>query len=171
MTEMEELKKYLKHLPTCSTQQNWSEAEQAMSDTPERFRDEGWHLAYEEMRQKKNTCTCGLEKILSGEFQPSVKPEEVLRRKWDELYPGRQSLYGSELRELSIAAMKEFAAIESERSKKYPEAFVLWFRGSDFYDKFEEIILENDMIVWEYMPTGQCLHALDELLKYWKENE
>lgn len=66
---MEDLKKYLKHLPTCWTQQNWTEAEQAMADTPESLRDEGWHIAYEEIRRKRNTCNCGMEEI-AEQFYP-----------------------------------------------------------------------------------------------------
>ena len=60
----EDITKYCRHLPTCNIMQDWSEAEQAMADTPERFRDEGWRQAYEEMRVKKNTCTCGLDELL-----------------------------------------------------------------------------------------------------------
>jgi hypothetical protein len=62
--EINDLKKYMKHLPTCYKMQDWTEAQQAMGDTPEKFRDESWYLSYEEMRQKMNTCTCGLEKLL-----------------------------------------------------------------------------------------------------------
>ncbi len=69
MTEMEDLKKYLRHLSTCWTQQNWSEAEQAMADTPEGFRDEGWQMAYNEIRRKRNTCNCGMEKV-AEQFYP-----------------------------------------------------------------------------------------------------
>lgn len=166
---MEDLKKYLKHLPTCWTQQNWTEAEQAMADTPESFRDEGWHMAYEEIRRKRNTCNCGMEKILSEERQLSVDAGTVLLKKWDELYPGRQSLNGSELRKLSIAAMKEFAVMEAEKRGKYPEAFVKWFRGSDFYDRFEEIVAEDCRYVWELIGTGKYAHSIADLFEYWKQ--
>lgn len=55
---------YINHLPVCNIIADWSEAEAAMADTPEKFRDEGWHHAYEEMRQKQKICTCGLEDVL-----------------------------------------------------------------------------------------------------------
>lgn len=70
----EELKKYLHHLPTCQIMQDWSEAEQAMADTPQRFRDESWDQAYEEMRTKMNTCTCGLHAILQPVEQECDHP-------------------------------------------------------------------------------------------------
>lgn len=54
---------YLIHLPTCSTMQNWGEAEQALADTPQQLRSEDWNKAYEEMRTKMKTCTCGLQDI------------------------------------------------------------------------------------------------------------
>ena len=53
--------KYMKHLPFCNIMQDWSEAEQALADTPEQFKDEGWQVAYDEMRRKQRTCTCGME--------------------------------------------------------------------------------------------------------------
>ncbi len=47
------------HLITCNTKQDWTEAILAMGDTPHNLRDETWHIAYEEMRTKMNTCNCG----------------------------------------------------------------------------------------------------------------
>ena len=61
---LEQLKPYLHHLPSCNIKQDWSEAEQALSDTPDKYKDENWQSAYDEMRVKMNTCTCGLHKIL-----------------------------------------------------------------------------------------------------------
>ena len=70
----EELTKYCHHLHTCNIMQDWSEAESAMTDTPERFRDEGWQAAYEEIRILKNKCTCGLDELLS--LLPPLPPAE-----------------------------------------------------------------------------------------------
>lgn len=58
-----DIEKYLTHHPDCTIMQDWSEAEMAFADTPERFRDESWSEAVEEMRRKKITCSCGLEQI------------------------------------------------------------------------------------------------------------
>ena len=66
------LEQYCQHLPTCNIMQDWSEAEQALSDTPMRFRDEGWEKAVEEMYRKKQTCTCGLNKKLYPESGDEV---------------------------------------------------------------------------------------------------
>jgi len=54
----------MQHLSTCNKMQDWSEAEQAAADTPEKFRDEGYHEAVDEMGDKKNTCTCGVEQAI-----------------------------------------------------------------------------------------------------------
>jgi len=71
------LRQFLHHKLICNIMQDWSEAEQAMADTPERFKDESWHLAYDEMRQKMNTCTCGLSELLAlqGE-QPRLTDDD-----------------------------------------------------------------------------------------------
>lgn len=53
------LKKYGDHTPECNTKQDWTEAEQALADTPTQFRDHSWNQAVDEMNDKKNTCTCG----------------------------------------------------------------------------------------------------------------
>lgn len=55
------MKQYMKHLPSCNTQQNWLEAEQALADTPTEFRDESYHMAIEDIERKKCLCSCGLE--------------------------------------------------------------------------------------------------------------
>lgn len=60
-----DIKKYLQHLPSCNKMQDWTEAEQALSDIPQNLRDIEWESAYMEMRVKMNTCTCGLDKILN----------------------------------------------------------------------------------------------------------
>ena len=62
---MEDFKKYCKHLPTCNLSKDWSEAEDALADTPDIYRDESWNEAYEELRLLKNTCTCGLTELLN----------------------------------------------------------------------------------------------------------
>lgn len=61
--ENERLIPYLRHLQTCSINQNWDEALQAMSDTPQQLRDEGYYLAQEEIERKQKTCTCGLKAL------------------------------------------------------------------------------------------------------------
>ncbi len=61
--EVKEVSLYLTHLPTCNTKQDWSEAIQAMGDTPQDLRDETWYYGYEEMRTKMDTCNCGLEEV------------------------------------------------------------------------------------------------------------
>ena len=59
-----DIAKYFRHLPECNTMQNWNEAIQAMGDTPERAKDIGWHLAYNDMRDKMSTCTCGMKNMI-----------------------------------------------------------------------------------------------------------
>lgn len=61
---IEDLKIYVKHLPTCNIMQDWYEADDAMSRTPESMRDEGFYIAQEEIERKKKTCICGLEELL-----------------------------------------------------------------------------------------------------------
>jgi len=70
MRQIEDLKKYMNHLPTCNKMQDWTEAQQAMSDTPSQFIDEGWSIANLEMKEKMNTCTCGMENILQELSHP-----------------------------------------------------------------------------------------------------
>lgn len=55
------VKKYeILHHPACYMMQNWDEAIDAISSTPECLKDEGWQSAYDEIFRKKNTCSCGL---------------------------------------------------------------------------------------------------------------
>ncbi len=70
------LQEYLTHLPHCNIMQDWTEAEQAMADTPEEFRDEGYNVAYDEMGVKKKTCTCGLKEVWDKVFLPSLPSQE-----------------------------------------------------------------------------------------------
>lgn len=44
--------------------QDWSEADQALSDTPTQFRDADYYIAVEELNAKKRQCTCGLNDIV-----------------------------------------------------------------------------------------------------------
>jgi hypothetical protein len=72
------------HKSTCNLSQNWFEAEQALADTPEKFRDESWQMAYEEMREKKNTCTCGVKKLLISDLRTLIS----------QIVPGEEELIG-----------------------------------------------------------------------------
>lgn len=56
-----DITEYMNHLPTCNTQQNWLEAEQALADSPE---GPDKQMAYQEMIDKKNTCTCGYKELV-----------------------------------------------------------------------------------------------------------
>lgn len=58
-----ELKKYGRHLPNCSLNQNWDEAFQAMADTPNDQRDADYYVAMQELESKRSTCTCGFDKL------------------------------------------------------------------------------------------------------------
>lgn len=58
--ENERLREYIRHLPTCNINQNWDEALQALADTPQQFRDDGYYSALKEIEDKRRTCTCGL---------------------------------------------------------------------------------------------------------------
>lgn len=58
---MTPIDKYLRHLPECNINANWLEADQAMADTPNEFRDESYYIALEEIQHKKGLCTCGLD--------------------------------------------------------------------------------------------------------------
>jgi len=52
-----EIEKYLTHLRTCNRMQDWTEAQEALSLCPDGADKE---MAYEEMRTKMKTCTCGM---------------------------------------------------------------------------------------------------------------
>jgi hypothetical protein len=52
---------YLQHLPECNMMQNWSEAYDAMANTPAQFRDGDYYYAYQQLDIKSKTCTCGLQ--------------------------------------------------------------------------------------------------------------
>lgn len=69
----EALVKYGQHLPTCNIKQDWSEALDAMANTPTKFRDHGYDKALEELKEKQNTCTCGLETSLQSEDETITK--------------------------------------------------------------------------------------------------
>lgn len=75
---MEDITKYLRHLPTCTMMQDWSEAESALADTPARFRGPDYDQALAEMNAKRNTCSCGL----------STVKEKILKLERDALYKG-----------------------------------------------------------------------------------
>lgn len=60
--QVNELIKYAEHLPTCNIKQDWTEALQAMADTPTQFRDAGYQQAQNELYSKMGKCTCGLNK-------------------------------------------------------------------------------------------------------------
>lgn len=63
---------YLSHLPSCNLMQDWTEAMQAMADTPSEFRDEGHYEALLEIEDKRNKCTCGLKEIMTErEYMPT----------------------------------------------------------------------------------------------------
>ena len=66
---MENLQKYLKHLPTCWTQQDYSELDDALAHTPVIFRDENWLKFYEDITKKRNTCNCGYDETI-GYYYP-----------------------------------------------------------------------------------------------------
>lgn len=59
------------HLPTCNINQNWEEAFSAFADTPYQYRDESYNQAYNEAVQKSQTCTCGLNQLISKYFPQS----------------------------------------------------------------------------------------------------
>lgn len=63
MKEIKEINKFLQHLPTCNLMQDWSEAADAVANTPQQFRDEGYCEAVQEMENKRRQCTCGLNEI------------------------------------------------------------------------------------------------------------
>jgi len=52
----------------------------------------------------------------------------------------------------------------------YPEAFILWVRSDEFYEYFEEETNKDGNIIWEYLPSGQCIHEIKDLFEYWKQN-
>ena len=66
---MENLQKYLKHLPTCWTQQDYRELDDALAHTPDIFRDENWLKFYEDVTKKRNTCNCGYDETI-GYYYP-----------------------------------------------------------------------------------------------------
>ena len=64
MIDLENLKKYLGHLPDCNLNKDWTEAQNAFMDTPNQYRDDDWQIAYDQMIEKMNTCSCGLAEII-----------------------------------------------------------------------------------------------------------
>src|SRR5690349_14771606 len=53
-----DLRPYIHHHPDCNLNQDWDEAMQALSDTPQKDRDEGYYAAVEEVEHKRNQCSC-----------------------------------------------------------------------------------------------------------------
>lgn len=66
---------YMHHLPSCYTMQNWDEALQALADTPDEFKDEGWTMAQLEIEHKRKTCNCGKE-VLQAMIEDIFKNDE-----------------------------------------------------------------------------------------------
>jgi hypothetical protein len=64
------LSNYLSHLPFCNIRTDWSEAEVALSESPEGPDKE---MAYREIGILKQTCTCGLKELKDVIEDPSVK--------------------------------------------------------------------------------------------------
>jgi hypothetical protein len=92
-----EIQKYLNHLPTCNKMQDWTEAQQAMADVPNKFRDEGYAMGVAEMYKKQNTCTCGLNEIISklsqnnnGWVAYDFKKPETRPKKYDRYFVHRK---------------------------------------------------------------------------------
>ncbi len=56
-----ELEKYLKHLPTCNKSKDWFEAQEALSLCTDGSETD---LAWQELKNSMNTCTCGMEDAL-----------------------------------------------------------------------------------------------------------
>lgn len=46
------------HLDRCNLKQDWSEAFDAFSSTPNEFRNYDWEFAYENLIIKSTTCNC-----------------------------------------------------------------------------------------------------------------
>lgn len=60
-----DLQPYLHHADHCNLNQNWDEAAQALADTPTDQRDEGYHMAVQEMEEKRRQCTCRYNEIIT----------------------------------------------------------------------------------------------------------
>jgi len=61
MDQIDELMPFMKHLPHCNTMQDWTHAQQVLSnnlDGPDKGQ------AALDMQKMINTCTCGLDRIL-----------------------------------------------------------------------------------------------------------
>jgi hypothetical protein len=58
LISFDEIKKHFKHLSTCNKMQDWTEAQQALSDCPA---GPDKYEAEQEMMEKMKTCTCGME--------------------------------------------------------------------------------------------------------------
>lgn len=71
----EQVNQYLQHSSQCQTLQNWEEALQAMADTPNEFRDEGWYIAQNEIEKKRTTCNCYYHSIKL--YLTMGKPKEI----------------------------------------------------------------------------------------------
>lgn len=55
---VEAIKPLMSHEPLCNINGRWNEADAAMSDTPEEFRDANWYASIEEINIKRTICTC-----------------------------------------------------------------------------------------------------------------
>lgn len=58
--------KYIKHLPDCAIEQDWSEAEEAISLTPNGHRNPKFWELIDDLNNMKNTCTCGCDEALKA---------------------------------------------------------------------------------------------------------
>lgn len=68
------MEQYFQHLPTCNKISDWSEAQEALSLCPDGIDKE---TAYEEMRVKMNTCTCGMENCLKATKESLFTPDDI----------------------------------------------------------------------------------------------
>lgn len=78
---------YMDHLPNCNIKQDWSEADCAFADTPHKFRDGNYDMALQELVDKKNTCTCGLDDAKNA-VEHYTAPLVLDREQFDRLLPG-----------------------------------------------------------------------------------
>jgi hypothetical protein len=130
---IEKLKPYLTHKSFCNVTSNWDEAIQAMGDTPEKFRDESWHLTYNEIHEKMNICNCGLEQLESSLKKSDVQSEyykKVEIKSVDDL-PKENGDYIVHSKQFHDVRNAEFKLFENEHYPKYND--YIWMLNFDWY--------------------------------------
>lgn len=139
------LKKYSNHLPTCYINQDWTPAYQAMADTPNEYRDESYHIALEEMNEKRSQCTCGLAAAIAS--ASDAPPKTV----------GQILTEAVELHELNPATVDKEIGL--------PKGIMTKLMNDEFYTNSVPVVLFKNLLLSLHVPFTTIEPAMLPTLK------